>query len=55
MLNFRAAPGGESIGGLPYDATLTALERTSGWFKVDYHGAQGWISADYVEPQGTCG
>ena len=30
MLNFRAAPGGERIGGVPYDATLTALERTAG-------------------------
>ena len=55
MLNFRAAPGGESIGGVPYDATLTALEKSSGWFKVDYHGTQGWISAEHVETKGTCG
>ncbi|MCY4539321.1 MAG: SH3 domain-containing protein [Chloroflexi bacterium] len=55
MLNFRAELGGEVIDILPYDVTLTALERTAGWFKVDYHGERGWISADYVEPQGNCG
>ena len=54
-LNFRDAPAGEKIGGVPFDATLTALERTVGWFKVDYHGAQGWIAAMFVEPIGTCG
>ena len=54
-LNFRASPGGDKIGGVPHNATLTALERTDGWFKVDYHGAKGWISAAYVEPIGTCG
>ncbi len=53
-LNFRDGPAGERIGGVPYNATLTALERTSGWFKVDYHGAIGWISADYAEPIGNC-
>ena len=55
MLNFRAGPGGEVIGGVPYNASLTALERTAGWFKVDYYGTKGWISADYVVPQGNCG
>ncbi len=54
-LNFRDAPDGEVIGGIPNNATLTALERTDGWFKMDYHGAKGWISAEYVEPIGTCG
>ncbi len=55
MLNFRDGPGGEVIGGLPYDVTLTALSRTAGWFEVDYHGATGWISAEYVTPNGDCG
>ncbi len=54
-LNFRAAPGGEIIGAIPYNAKLTALEWTAGWFKVDYHGARGWIAAEYVEPEGDCG
>ena len=54
FLNFRDGPGGNVIGAVPYNATLTALERTDSWFKVDYHGAQGWISADYVTTSGAC-
>ena len=55
ILNFRDAPAGDVIDAVPYNVTLTALERTDGWFKVDYHGARGWISAVYVEPVGACG
>ncbi len=55
ILNFRAAPDGEIVGEVPHNATLTALERTAGWFKVDYHGERGWISAEYVDKKGTCG
>ena len=54
-LNMRDAPAGDKIGAAPYDSVLTALRRTPGWFKVDYHGAQGWIAAMYVEPIGACG
>ncbi len=54
-LNFRDAPAGTKIGGVPHNAVLTALARTPGWFKVDYHGQQGWIAAMYVEPMGLCG
>ena len=65
MLNFRDGPAGDRITGfrdfhgilqdwLPPDVTLTVLERTAGWFKVDYHGTQGWISADYVIASGDC-
>ncbi len=54
-LNFRDAPDGEKIGALRSQIKLTALERVDGWFKVDYHGEQGWISAAYVEPEGDCG
>ena len=54
-LNLRAAPDGEITGGVPHNATLTALERTAAWFKVDYHGERGWISAEYVDEKGTCG
>ncbi len=54
-LNFRDAPDGEKIGALRSQIKLTALERTDGWFKVDYHGERGWISAAYVEPEGDCG
>ena len=41
--------------GAAHDATLTALERTVGWFKVDYHGEPGWLAAMYLEPIGNCG
>ncbi len=54
-LNFRDAPAGQRIGGVPHNAVLTALARTPGWFKVDLHGAKGWIAAMYVEPMGVCG
>ena len=56
MLNFRDGPGGMLLDDLiPYDVTLTALRRTIDWFKVDYMGAPGWIAAEYVTTQGTCG
>ena len=65
IVNFRESPGGALIhfvdpwgapiaGWLPFNVTLTALERTDLWFKVDYHGTQGWIHADYVTTHGTC-
>ena len=55
-LNFRAAPpGGNIMGILPAFIWLTALDYREGWFKVDYHGQQGWINADYVEARGDCG
>ena len=54
LLNFRAAPAGSVIGHIPYNATLTALTQVDGWFKVDYHGQAGWISADYVTKSGGC-
>ena len=53
-LNFREGPGGGVIGAVPYNATLTAIERTDDWIQVDLHGVKGWISADYVTTSGTC-
>ena len=55
MLNFRQGPGERVIDILPAGATLTALARAADWFKVDYNGATGWISAAYVTAQGDCG
>ena len=56
ILNFRDGPAGNSLDiAIPFNVTLTALDRTTDWFKVDYHGTQGWISADYVTTQGACG
>ena len=54
LLNMRDAPAGAKIGEVAWNATLTALERTPGWIKVDNMGKQGWIAAMYVEPKGNC-
>ena len=56
VLNFRDGPKGELAGNvIPASAMLTAPRRTTSWIKEDYHGVQGWISADYVTTQGVCG
>ena len=66
ILNFRRSPGGPRVhfvdpwgaqiaGWLPRGVTLTALERTADWFRVDYHGTRGWVSAEWVTPHGVCG
>ena len=56
ILNFRSEPGiGDNVLQLlPYQVSLTAESRTDDWFLVDYHGAKGWISADYVSLDGAC-
>ena len=54
-LNFRAAPGGDVIGGVGYMWTLTALAKSGDWYKVDNNGVTGWISAKYVSARGVCG
>ena len=55
ILNLRDAPGGDVLGVMPYNITLTALEKQTGWYKVDFLGLFGWVSADYVTPKGACG
>ena len=55
VLNLRAEPNGNVIGMVAHNATLTALSRTQGWFEVDANGVTGWISADYVTTNGSCG
>lgn len=54
-LNFRDGPAGNRIGLVRANATLTASARESSWFKVEYNGVDGWISADYVTTVGVCG
>ena len=53
-LHFRDGPGGDIIGGVGYDWTLTALARSEDWFQVDNNGVVGWISAQHVSAQGAC-
>lgn len=38
---------------LPYDITKTALGRMANSYRVDNHGVEGWIHANYVTPRGT--
>jgi hypothetical protein len=60
-INFRQTPGGEVVSRVPYQTTLTAAQiacfpqenceaNTPGshWYRVEWLGQQGWISADYV-------
>lgn len=54
ILNFRARPSGDVMEILPHNITLTALGRTANWYRVDNHGVEGWLHADYVTPRGTC-
>ena len=54
-LNLRDSPNGEVIGAVMINETLAPSARTPDWFKVDYQGAEGWISADYVVTAGDCG
>ena len=54
-LNFRAEPSGPRLGYIIPELTrLTATARTADWFNVQYQGNSGWISAEYVETEGTC-
>lgn len=60
IMNFRDAPDGNVIRRtllIPRDTTFTALERSSDWYKIQYSGIMGWISAlpQYVYAEGFCG
>ena len=52
-LNFREQPGGRVLG--RYGGRSVAVARTPNWFKVQYLGQEGWISAHYVTTEGDCG
>jgi len=57
ILNLRAEPNttSEIIMLVPYNVTLTAMQRDGNWFKVDYWGTAGWVNAAYVGLNGACG
>lgn len=50
-LNVRASANSnaEIITRIPNGTEITIKEEVSGWYKVTYASATGWISADYVE------
>ena len=39
---------------LPYRSTWRVTEIEPGWYRVIYLNTQGWVSADFVNPIGTC-
>ena len=53
-LNFRASPSGTVLYTLAPAVSLTAEEYRDGWYQVDFYGEKGWLSADYVTPEGAC-
>ena len=53
-VNCRQSPGGGILSVVPRNFNLTALERDSGWYKVDNLGQQCWVSGDLVTENGTC-
>ena len=49
------APGGSNVQALlPFNLDMPAPARTANWFRVDYLGASGWVSAALVQTEGTC-
>lgn len=55
VLNFRDGPNGARIGLVPQGATVKASARMPAWFQVEFQGVEGWISAEYVVAEGSCG
>lgn len=56
MMNLRATPDTNStvLTKVPYNVTLTALQRQGDWFYVDDLGTMGWLNAAYVTQNGSC-
>ena len=54
-LRLRDDVGSASVLGLvPYNVTLATDARTSNWFRIDFLGTVGWLSANYVIADGIC-
>ena len=54
-VNFRSAPAGANLHQvIPLGTRLEAVGKSSGWYNVNYRGRLGWVSGDYVQPQGNC-
>ncbi|WP_223998386.1 N-acetylmuramoyl-L-alanine amidase [Aureimonas sp. SA4125] len=48
-LNFRRAPDGEIIGGLPRGTAIAIVDSDDGWYRARTPGGHlGWVSARYV-------
>lgn len=50
FLNMRESPvDGDVIVSIPKNTVVKVTEILSGWARVDYNGAKGWISLEYAE------
>jgi len=56
LLTLRAEPTVNSaeLSKVPFDVTLSVVERRSGWARVIFMDMQGWLSEDYVSFGPTC-
>lgn len=55
VLRLRDEADGRQVRALiPFRATLPAKARTASWFRVDFMGQDGWISAGHVQTEGVC-
>ncbi|MBQ4360406.1 MAG: SH3 domain-containing protein [Proteobacteria bacterium] len=54
-LNVRTGPSTDysKIGALSSGARVTVLEEKNGWYKINYNGQEGWISASYTYMPGN--
>ena len=50
VLNIRAQPntGAPILAQAPDGAPLTVLNRSNGWYLVDYNGTIGYASSDFI-------
>ncbi len=56
ILNLRQSPSGSSgvVANVLNDVTLTADQRATFFYRVDYYGIVGWLSKDYLSYSGSC-
>lgn len=54
-LNVRSGPGKEfdAIGKMYASEKVTITGTENGWYRIDYNGAEGYVSASYVEMDGA--
>ncbi len=57
MVRLRTEPdiNSEVMTVLPYRTTWKVTEFEPGWYRIIYLNTQGWFSADFAAPLGTCG
>lgn len=56
MVRLRAEPNtvSEILTILPYRSTWAATDYEANWYQIIYLNQQGWVSADFLTPIGSC-